>query len=109
MYRSTMKLREQNLNVTRPLDAIYLRLAHNQQRGHELMDLNSGKLITRNIVHKIPVTNVIIKAVKTMAYNQSSKTLKFKSHQGVIFHDADWIAGVGYDDYSNEIEEDEDE
>jgi hypothetical protein len=32
-----------NSNFTRTLDAIYLRLAHNQQGGHEIMDLNSGK------------------------------------------------------------------
>ncbi len=51
-------------NVTRTLDAIYLQLAQNQQGGHELMDLNSSKLRTHNIVQAIPVTDVIIKAVK---------------------------------------------
>jgi hypothetical protein len=65
-------------NVTRALDAIYLRPVQNQQGGHEFMDLNSGQLITRNIVHKIPVTNVIIKAVKNMAYQQGFKSIKFK-------------------------------
>jgi hypothetical protein len=59
-----------NSNVTRTLDAIYLQPAQNQQGGHELMDLNSGKFITQNIVHEIPVTNVVFKAVKTMAYKQ---------------------------------------
>jgi hypothetical protein len=54
-------------NVTRTLDANYLRLAQNQQGGQELMDLNSGQLISRNIVHKFLVTNVVIKAVETMA------------------------------------------
>ena len=37
------------------------------------MDLNSGKLINRNIIHEIPVTDVVRKAVKTMAYNQGFK------------------------------------
>jgi hypothetical protein len=41
-------------NVTRTSDAIYLRPAQNQQGGHELMDLNSGQLISRNIVHGDP-------------------------------------------------------
>ena len=54
-------------NTTRMLDAIYLRPAQTQQGGHELMDLNSGQLITRNIVHEIPVTDVVIKAVEAMA------------------------------------------
>jgi hypothetical protein len=109
-------------NVTRTLDAIYLRPAQNQQGGHGLMDLNSGQLISRNIVHEIPVTNVVIKAVEDMAYQQGFKSLKFKNRNGVIYHDADWIAGVDYDDpddydpgdienkdeeYNNEEEENE--
>jgi hypothetical protein len=85
-------------NVTRTLDAIDLRPAQNQQGGHELMDLNSGQLISRNIVHEIPVTDVVIKAVENMAYQQGFKSLKFKNQNGVIYHDADWIAGVDYDD-----------
>jgi hypothetical protein len=97
-------------NVTRTLDTIYLRPAQNQQGGHELMDLNSGQLISRNIVHEIPVTDVVIKAVKNMAYQQGFKSLKFKNRNGVIYHDADWIAGVDYDDpddIKNENEEEE--
>jgi hypothetical protein len=64
-------------NVTRTLDTIYLCPAQNQQGGHELMDLNSGQLITRSIVHEISVTNVVIKAVENMAYQQGFKSLKF--------------------------------
>jgi hypothetical protein len=111
-------------NVTRTLDTIYLRPAQNQQGGHELMDLSSGQLISRNIVHEIPVTDVVIKAVENMAYQQGFKSLKFKNRNGVIYHDADWIVGVGYDDpddydiddiengdedYNNEEDEDEDQ
>jgi hypothetical protein len=76
------------------LDAIYLRQAQNQQGGHELMDLNSGQ----------PVTDVVIKAVKNMAYQQGFKSLK------VINHSADWIAGVDHndpDDIENENEDEE--
>jgi hypothetical protein len=113
-----------SLNVTRTLDAIYLRPAQNQQGGHELMDLNSGQLISRNIVHEIPVTDVVIKAVENMAYQQDFKSLKFKNRNGVIYHDADWIVGVDYDDpddydiddiknededYDNKEDEDEDQ
>ena len=72
-------------------------------------DLNSGQLITRNIVHEIPVTDVVIKAVKIMVYyNQGFKSLKFKNRHGVIFHDADWIAGVDDND-NNKDKEDDDE
>ena len=71
------------------------------------MDLNSGKLITRNIVHEIPVTDVVIKAVETMAYAQGFTTLKFKNRKGIIFHDADWIAGVDYEDDGTENTDDD--
>ena len=87
-----------SLNVTRTLDAIYLHSAQNQQGGHELINLNSGQLISRNILHEIPVTHVVIKAVKRMAYNQGFKSLKFKNKNRVIYHNANWITGVDYDD-----------
>jgi hypothetical protein len=111
-------------NVTRTLDTNYLCPAQNQQGGHELMDLNSGQLTSRSIVHEIPVIDVFIKAVKNMAYQQGFKSLKFKNRNGVIYHDADWIVGVDYDDpddydiddieneiedYDNEEDEDEDQ
>jgi hypothetical protein len=94
-------------NVTRTLDAIYLRPAQNQQGGHELMDLNGGQLITRNIIHEITVTNVVIKAVENMAYKQGFKSLNFKNRNGVIYHNADWIAGVDYDDIKTDEDNEE--
>ena len=33
-----------------------------------------------------------------MAHNQGFKNLKFKNRHGVISHDADWLAGVDYED-----------
>jgi hypothetical protein len=92
------RVNEKSSDVTRTLDAIYLRPTQNQQGGHKLMDLNSGQLISRNIVHEIPVTDIVIKAIENMANQQGFKSLKFKNRNGVIYHDADWIAGVDYDD-----------
>jgi hypothetical protein len=78
----------------------------------------------RNIVHEIPVTDVVIKAVENMALQQGFKSLQFKNQNGVIYHDADWIVGVDYDDpddydiddienededYDNEEDEDKDQ
>jgi hypothetical protein len=37
------------------------------------------------------------------------KSLKFKNRHGVIFHDADWIAGVDYDDNDDDEEDDDEE
>ena len=87
-----------NSNAPRTLDAIYLRPTANQQGGHEIMDLNSGRMITRSVVRQLPVTDVVIKAVEAMAYSQGFKTLKFKNRHGTVIHDADWIAGVDYEE-----------
>jgi hypothetical protein len=80
------------------IDAIYLRPATNMQGGHELYDLNSNRVITQARVTQIPITDVVIKAIERIAKDQGFKTLKFKNQKGSIFHDADWIAGVDYDD-----------
>ena len=93
--------------VTRTLDAICLRPAQSQQGGHELADLNSGELITWNIVHKTPVTDVVTKAIETVACNHGFESLKFENRHGVICHDAGWIAGADCND-DNEDEEDHD-
>ena len=92
-----------NTSMSRTRDGIYLRPNNNFQGGHEVMDLNTGCVITCRKVTEIPVTDVVIKAVEAMAHNQGFKNLKFKNRHGVIFHDADWLAGVDYED------EDEDE
>ena len=44
-----------------------------------------------------------------MAHKQGFKNLKFKNRHGVIFHDADWLAGVDYEDKDEDkCEEDAD-
>jgi hypothetical protein len=44
------------------------------------------------------VTDVIIKAVETMAEAQGVKSLKLQNRRKTIFYPTDWIAGVEYDD-----------
>ena len=93
-----------NTNMSRTRDGIYLCPNNNFQWGHEVMDLNTGHVIMCHKVAEIPVTNVVIKAVEAMAHKQGFKNLKFKNGHGVIFHDADWLAGVDYED-EDECEE----
>jgi hypothetical protein len=90
------------------LDAIHVRPAQNQQGGHELVDLNSGMMITQNIVHAIQVTDVVMKAVENLACKQGFKSLKFKNRHQVVAHDADWIAGVDCNCNNNDNEEHDD-
>lgn len=90
-----------NTNAPRTIDAIYLCPIQNIQGGHELMDLNSGKLVTRHKITEIPITQTVIKAIEAMAFAQGFKNLKFKNWHGIIFHPTNWIAGVEYEDDKN--------
>jgi hypothetical protein len=71
------KRNQTNSNASQMLDAIYLRPVNSMQGGHELYDLNSGRVITRARVTQIPVTDVVIKAIARIAEDQGFKSLKF--------------------------------
>jgi hypothetical protein len=53
-----------NSNASRMLDTIYHRPVNSMQGSHELYDLNSGRVITKARETQIPVTDVVIKAIK---------------------------------------------
>ena len=96
-----------NSQAPRTIDAIYLRPMNNLQGGHELMDLNSGRLITRRKVTPIPVTPSVIELVNTMGKSQKMPILKFTNRHGIPLLPADWIAGVEYTHENDKSEEDE--
>jgi len=68
-----------NSNIARTIDCIYLRPNNLIQGGHELMDLTTGRVITRATVKVIPLTDIIIRTVERMAEDQGFKELKFKN------------------------------
>ena len=74
-----------NTNAPRTIDAIYLRPLNNIQGGHELMNLSTGKVITRRKVVELPVTDLIIKTVEGMAEKQGMKTLKINLEIILLF------------------------
>ena len=47
------------------------------------------------------LTNYVIKAVENLAEKQGMKSLKLTRKNDVLFHPADWIAGVDYEDVDN--------
>jgi hypothetical protein len=98
-----------NSNPSQMLDAIYLRPVNSMQGGHELYDLNLGRVITGARVTQIPITDVAIQAIKRIAEDQGFKSLKFKNQKGAIFHDADWIAGVDYDESIQQEDDQQDD
>jgi hypothetical protein len=96
-----------NTNALRTIDAIYLRPMNNKQGGHEVMNLATGQVITRNRVWERPVTDLAIKAVETMAAEQGIKSLKLQGRNKVNLFPADWIAGVDYEDNNDDDDEEE--
>ena len=73
---------DKNTNRPRTIDAIYLRPERNLQGGHELMDLQTGRVIIRSRVTEIPVTDLVIKTVEMMAEDQGIGSLKFYNKKG---------------------------
>jgi len=96
-----------NTNVQRTLDAIYLGPLRNKQGGHVLMDLKTGRRITRHHVVEVPITDLVIQAVEAMAEAQGIKTLKLQSKHGNRLYPADWLAGVEYQDQNHNDDDDE--
>ena len=90
-----------NDNCTHAINAIYLCPLNNMQGGHEVMDLHTGQKISCCKVTKIPMTEHVIKAIETMAYDQGFKDLKILNHHNVRFYPAEWIAGVDYNNNNN--------
>ena len=106
-----------NTEAPRTIDAIYLRPTQNRQGGHEVMDLTSGRVITRPRVRVLPATDLVIKRVEHLARKDGIKTLKFADRNGQVIRTTDFLAGVGTqngddtdedDDDSYDSEEDED-
>ena len=99
-----------NTNRPRTIDGIYLRPTKTIQGGHEIMDLSTGRVITRPKVTVIPISDIIKKKVEDMATEQGIKSLKFFNRKKEeLFHDTDMIAGVVPDVDSEESDnEDQD-
>jgi hypothetical protein len=56
-----------NTNAPRSLDCIYLRPMDNGQGGHELLHLQTNKVVKRSNLAKIPITPSIVKQVHALA------------------------------------------
>jgi hypothetical protein len=105
-----------NTNAPRTLDCIYLRYNDNEQGGHDLLHLQTNRMITCHHVTPIPITPAIIKMVHRIAEQDGMpKGLKITNHTGQVLYNSTWITGVDYDedefedeDYDPDNDEDED-
>ena len=86
-----------NTPAPRTLDCIYLRPLTNQQGGHELYNLKTGRVITRRKVTVVPITQAVIDTVNQLANNDDMQGLIIKSRTGHILYNS--ISFVDYLDF----------
>jgi hypothetical protein len=98
-----------NTNAPRTLDCIYLRPNSNRQGGHIVMDIATGRVITRSRVTVVPVSDGIIRAVERMAARDGIQTLKILDRNKRLLNPDVWFAGVGPQNAENSDSESEDE
>jgi cobalamin biosynthesis protein CobT len=71
----------------------------NAQGGHELLHLQTNKVVKRRNLTKIPITPSIVKQVHALAeLEEMPKGLKISSQANQVIFDSAWIAGVDYDE-----------
>ena len=85
-----------NVMTERSIDGIYLYPNTNQQGGHTIMNLNTGKIITRGRVVTVPLSKTIKDAVEQMAYRQGFTKMKYSNKNGLTIPNLDWDAGNDY-------------
>jgi hypothetical protein len=67
-----------------------------------VMDLRSGRVITRRNLTETPVTDLVSQAVEDLALQQGITTLKFTNNTRQNIYPADWMAGVEYEEPEDE-------
>ena len=103
-----------NSNEERTSDCIYLYPADNRQDGHEVMHIQTGEIVKRRKLTRVPMTQAVIDAVHKLAKRQGvRKSFKIESRVDIPIIPADWIAGVDHDLYEvidpNDYSDDESE
>jgi hypothetical protein len=86
-----------------------MRPLSNIQGGHELLNLTTGRIITRRKVTTIPMTPTVIATVEAMAAADGMKGLKMTTKTGHTLFDSTWTEGVHESDVDDESESDRDD
>ena len=85
-----------NTQEPRVLDGIYLGPTDNDTAGVRVLDLISGRTITRSYATKCPISESVIQRVNELAEKDASRGLIIKTKRGKVLYDSTWIAGVDY-------------
>ena len=97
-----------NNNIEQSIDGIYLRPNENIQGGHLIMNLNTGKIISRARVTKIPLPSTVKEKVEQMAPTEGKSDMKFYNRNGLELPNSDDVRGVEYTDAYDDVEVDDD-
>ena len=87
-----------NSQLPRTIDTVYLRPIYNMQGGHQLLNLQTKRIISRRTVTPLPITPIIIATVEKMAQDDHMKGLNLRTQTSHILYNSSWIAGVDYDE-----------
>jgi hypothetical protein len=88
-----------NTNAPRALDCIYLRYTDNSQTGHELLHLQTNRVITRRALTAVPMTPGIVKQLQRIAQQESMpRGLKVHNRYHRLLYDSAWIDGVDFNE-----------
>ena len=83
-----------NKNSPITLNANYSWSLDNKQGGHECMHLITVHVVAVYILKDVHITDIVIKAVKTMSAEQVIRSLKTKVIKYVTLHLTNCISGV---------------
>ena len=93
-----------NNNKERTSDGIYLCPIIGRNSRHEILNLATGQPLTRPRVWGVPLTNSVIKRVKSLAKKDSIKSLKLTAKNGDCLLTTEWE-----DDMESEYHKDDDD
>ena len=69
--------KETNNNVEQTVDGVCLCLVGGASGGHDFVNLNTGKVMNRQTVTTIPMTDTVTQKVEEMAIAQGTTEIKF--------------------------------
>jgi hypothetical protein len=88
---------KKNTLAPRAIDGFYIRYQDSSQGGHQILDLRTQLVITRQTVQIIPVTSRVVQLVHDIAkQDRMPEGLKIATKTGTILYDSTLIAGVDY-------------
>jgi hypothetical protein len=84
-----------------------LRPVDSEQGGHDLLNLHTGKVITRRTVTPVPMTQRVIDLVHAMATRDGMPdVLKVTNRYGILLNDSSNLAGVDEEYEDNDEDSD---